>query len=379
MSQSEGAAVIAELAAEWIASYLEQSANAVVDVHLGTYTYSFDVGAERLVCAVGHSSTPQGPRDANRQRGHPPAPKGDHKGHVFAHSMGGGMDINIVPQLAAINLGREWRAIETLAAEHPGTAVAVHLIYADDSQRPAAFEYGFEHPETGFQLHRWENFASEPLALCWSGGKDSALALHAVRSEQGLQPQALITTVTEGYERISMHGVRRSLLTRQAEALEIPLVEIRIPPSCVNKVYEQRMGEAFASEDLRAVERFAFGDLFLEDIRAYREERLSAAGKRAIFPLWERNTADLAHEFIDAGFQALVVCVDPMKLDPSFAGRSFDERFLEDLPADVDPCGENGEFHTFVHAGPIFAEPITCEVGEVVEREGFVFCDVLAA
>jgi uncharacterized protein (TIGR00290 family) len=214
------------------------------------------------------------------------------------------------------------------------------------------------------------------VALSWSGGKDSSLTLSALRS-RGTEPEALITTITDGYERISMHGVRRELLAMQANATAIPLIEVRIPPACVNEVYEQRMTRAFASPPLSTVETVAFGDLFLEDIRAYRETRLTAAGKQALFPLWKRDTATLAREFIAAGFRAILVCVDPRKLDRSFAGREFDDQLLEDLPANVDPCGENGEFHTFVHAGPIFTAPIACDIGEVVEREGFVFCDVL--
>jgi uncharacterized protein (TIGR00290 family) len=217
---------------------------------------------------------------------------------------------------------------------------------------------------------------SPKLALSWSGGKDSSLALWKLRTEHGLWPGALISTVTTGYERISMHGVRRELLQMQVRALGIPLVEIRIPPACVNPVYEQRMAEAFAHTPLSEVETVAFGDLFLQDIREYREARLSAAGRQALFPLWERDTAALAREFIAAGFQAYLVCVDPRKLDASFAGRRFDEQLLRDLPASVDPCGENGEFHTFVYDGPIFTDPIPCETGEVVERDGFVFCDV---
>ena len=214
------------------------------------------------------------------------------------------------------------------------------------------------------------------LALSWSGGKDSALTLWMLCC-QGLAPEALITTVTEGHDRISMHGVRRELLAQQGDALGIPLVEVVIPPSCVNDVYEARMAEAFAAEPSASVEAIAFGDLFLEDVRAYREERLGAAGKRALFPLWERDTGELAQEFIDAGFEAIIVCLDPRALDVSFAGRRYDERLLAELPPGVDPCGENGEFHTFVDAGPIFAEPIACTTGEVVERDGFVFCDLI--
>jgi uncharacterized protein (TIGR00290 family) len=215
------------------------------------------------------------------------------------------------------------------------------------------------------------------VALSWSGGKDSALALWTLRRRQ-LEPHALITTVTEGYDRISMHGVRRELLERQAEALGLPLVEVVIPPACVNEVYEARMAEAFAAGALSRAEAVAFGDLFLEDVRAYREERLAASGRRGLFPLWGRNTVELSREFLDAGFEATLVCVDPRALDGSFAGRYYDERLLAELPESVDPCGENGEFHTFVHAGPIFGETIAHAKGDVVERDGFVFCDLVA-
>jgi uncharacterized protein (TIGR00290 family) len=216
------------------------------------------------------------------------------------------------------------------------------------------------------------------FALSWSGGKDSALALWTLRREQ-LEPEALITTVTGTYDRISMHGVRRELLARQAEALGVPLVEVVIPAGCVNEVYETRMAEAFADPPLSGVDAVAFGDLFLEDVRAYREDRLAAGGKRGLFPLWGRDTAALAHEFLAAGFEATVVCIDPRALDPSFAGRGYDEQLLTELPPHVDPCGENAEFHTFVHGGPIFGKPIPCATGDVVERDGFVFCELTPA
>jgi uncharacterized protein (TIGR00290 family) len=214
-----------------------------------------------------------------------------------------------------------------------------------------------------------------PFALSWSGGKDSALALRTLRRQQ-LEPEALITTVTETYERISMHGVRRELLARQAEALGVPLVEVVIPPDCVNEIYHARMAEAFAAEPLARVEAVAFGDLFLEDVRAYREERLAAAGKRGLFPLWRRDTGALAREFLDAGFEATLVCVDPRVLDTTFCGRRYDERLLGDFPPGVDPCGENGEFHTFVWDAPMYQQLIPCTTGEVVTRDGFVYCDV---
>lgn len=217
------------------------------------------------------------------------------------------------------------------------------------------------------------------LVLGWSGGKDSALSLWALRREQRVEPLALLTTVTEEYDRISMHGVRRELLGAQARAAGLPVIEVGIPTPCPNEVYEQRMAQALAASEIAEAEAVAFGDLFLEDIRSYREERLGQVGKRAVFPVWGRDTAELARTFIDEGFEARLVCIDPRQLDPSFAGRSFDEQLLEDLPPGVDPCGENGEFHTFVHAGPIFDRPIAHELGEVVERDGFVFCDLISA
>jgi uncharacterized protein (TIGR00290 family) len=213
------------------------------------------------------------------------------------------------------------------------------------------------------------------FALSWSGGKDSALTLWTLR-RQGMAPAALITTVTDGYERVSMHGVRRELLARQAHSLGIRLVEVVIPPACVNDVYEERMARAFAAPPLADVEAVAFGDLFLEDVRSYREARLAADGRRGLFPLWGRDTRQLAREFVVAGFAAIIVCLDLRAIDASFAGRQYDEQLLAELPPSVDPCGENGEFHTFVYEGPIFAEPIACATGEIVERDGFVFCDV---
>jgi len=215
-------------------------------------------------------------------------------------------------------------------------------------------------------------------ALSWSGGKDSALALRALRAE-GVEPATLLTTVSEEFARVSMHGVRRSLLRRQAAAAGLPLVEIPIPTPCTDDTYESRMRKALAADELAMVDEVAFGDLFLEDVRAYRENRLTAAGKSARFPVWGNDTAALARQFLAEGFRAIVVCVDPSALDRAFAGRDYDERFLAELPETVDPCGENGEFHTFVTAGPIFEHRIACRRGAVVERDGFVFCDLLEA
>jgi uncharacterized protein (TIGR00290 family) len=217
----------------------------------------------------------------------------------------------------------------------------------------------------------------EPVALSWSGGKDSALALWALREELETELAALLTTITEDYDRISMHAMRTDLLRAQARATGVELVEIPIPAGCVNATYEERMALVLDAPPLDQVPTIAFGDLFLEDVRTYRETRLAGAGRSALFPLWHRDTAALAREFIGAGFEAILVSVDPDQLDPAFVGRSFDEALLADLPAGVDPCGENGEFHTFVHAGPVFEATIEVERGEVVMRDGFAFQDLI--
>jgi len=214
-----------------------------------------------------------------------------------------------------------------------------------------------------------------PVLFCWSGGKDSALALETLLRD-GVPVSGLLTTVTESYERIAMHGVRRSLLHRQAEAVGLPLYEVRIPAGCGNSLYEARMEEALRAQLALGVRRVAFGDIFLADLREYRERNLARAGMEALFPLWRRDTGALAKEFCRRGFRAVAVCVDAKRLPAPFAGRELDESFFRDLPADVDPCGENGEFHSFVYQGPLFSRPLDVERGEVVEREGFYFCDL---
>jgi uncharacterized protein (TIGR00290 family) len=218
----------------------------------------------------------------------------------------------------------------------------------------------------------------ERILFCWSGGKDSAMALHALLQEKDVHVAGLLTTVTEGFERVSMHGVRRELLYRQAESIGLPLQEVYIPPQCVNPIYEARMEAAMRSALGQGIRRVAFGDIFLEDLRAYREKNLARVGMEAIFPIWKRDTRELARNFVDLGFRALAVCVDPRVLNRSFAGRELDESFFRDLPTQADPCGENGEFHTFVYDGPIFQKPVKCRRGKVVERDSFVFCDLLA-
>jgi uncharacterized protein (TIGR00290 family) len=216
-----------------------------------------------------------------------------------------------------------------------------------------------------------------PVVFSWSAGKDSAFGLWTILQNPDFEVRAILTTLTEGYDRVSMSGVREELLDQQAQRLGLPLIKIWIPPTCTNALYDERMREAFAAEPLRSVGKVAFADLFLEDVRNYREERLAQADKEGVFPLWGRDTHDLAREMITAGIRAIVVCVDTQALEPSFAGRAFDEDLLADLPSSVDPCGERGEFHTFVWNAPMYRTPIRCRTGEVVTRGGFVFCDVV--
>jgi uncharacterized protein (TIGR00290 family) len=215
--------------------------------------------------------------------------------------------------------------------------------------------------------------------MSWSSGKDSSFALHVARMSGELHVAALLTTVTEAYDRVSMHGVRKELLHAQAHATGLPLVEVHIPSPCPNEVYEDRMSAVLAGATSSGIDTVVFGDLFLPDIRAYREERLARAGLRAAFPLWKRDTRKLAHDMIDAGLRAVLTCIDPRKMPRELAGRHFDAKLLEDLPEGVDPCGENGEFHTFAYAGPALSQPVAVRVGEIVDRDGFVFADVLPA
>ncbi|RMG51302.1 MAG: diphthine--ammonia ligase [Acidobacteria bacterium] len=217
----------------------------------------------------------------------------------------------------------------------------------------------------------------EKIVLSWSGGKDSVMALYELLKVGSHEIVALLTTVTETVDRISMHGVRRSLLQRQAEALGFPLHIVSIPPRANNAIYEARMEEMLVNYQRRGIRQVAFGDIFLKDIRAYREGNLARVGLRAVFPLWKRETHQLARTFIKLGFRAIVTCIDPRALDPSFVGRLIDGEFLRELPSTVDPCGENGEFHSFVFDGPIFRQPVTFSLGEKVERDAFWFCDLL--
>lgn len=212
--------------------------------------------------------------------------------------------------------------------------------------------------------------------LSWSSGKDSAWSLHILRQDPAVEVVGLVTTVNAAFDRVAMHGVRRSILQAQADAAGLPLFVIELPWPCSNDVYAQLMGEFVSQQVAADIEAMAFGDLFLEDIRAYRETQLAGSGLKPIFPLWRKPTAGLAREMIDGGLETYIATVDPRHLDASFAGRRFDAAFLADLPASVDPCGENGEFHTCVATGPMFSHALDLAVGDVVERDGFIFADL---
>jgi len=215
--------------------------------------------------------------------------------------------------------------------------------------------------------------------MSWSSGKDSAYALHIARADRRVDVRALLVTVNEAADRVAMHAVRRSLLEAQAERLRLPLHVVDIPSPCPNEVYEARMADAVTAARDAQVERMVFGDLFLEDVRAYRERNLADTGISPVFPLFGRQTDLLAREMIGSGVRAVLTCIDPRVLPAEFVGRSFDEQLLAELPEGVDPCGERGEFHTFVWDAPGFRAPIDIELGEVVSRDGFVFRDILAA
>jgi uncharacterized protein (TIGR00290 family) len=212
--------------------------------------------------------------------------------------------------------------------------------------------------------------------MSWSSGKDSAMALQAARSEGAVEVVALLSTLNAGAGRVAMHAVRRSLLEAQADRLGLPLVTVEIPSPCPNEIYETLMAQAMAAARADRVAHVIFGDLFLRDVRTYREEHLAGTGISPIFPLWNRPTDVLAREMVGSGLKAVITCVDPAQLGREFAGRRFDSELLSELPAGVDHCGENGEFHTFVWDGPGLRSPIDVEIGQIVERDGFVFCDL---
>ena len=215
------------------------------------------------------------------------------------------------------------------------------------------------------------------LLFCWSGGKDSALALHQIKKNNQYQIVSLLTTITQDYDRISLHGVRRVLVEQQAKSLGLPLHQVLIPKSCSNEIYAAKMTEALNLFKQQGVEDVAFGDIFLEDVRKYREENLAKVKMKAVFPNWGQDTAKLIRFFIAQGFRAVVSCIDTKVLDEKFLGRQLDEDFVAELPPNVDPCGENGEFHSFVYDGPIPKEPIGYKLGESVLRDSFYFRDLL--
>ena len=219
------------------------------------------------------------------------------------------------------------------------------------------------------------------VLLSWSSGKDSAWALHVLRQQSGVEVIGLLTTYNESADRVAMHAVRRTLVSAQARATQLPLWSVFLPWPCSNDVYEAKMQDATERARQSGVTHFAFGDLFLEDVRAYREAKLAGTGIDPLFPIWttERDTPELARQMLASGLRGVLTCVDPKQLDPRFVGRRFDERLLADLPATVDPCGERGEFHSYCCAGPMFAEPIGVAVGESSLRDGFWFADVVPA
>jgi uncharacterized protein (TIGR00290 family) len=214
------------------------------------------------------------------------------------------------------------------------------------------------------------------VALSWSSGKDSAWSLHLLRQDPAIEVVALFTTLNEQFDRVAMHAVRRELLELQAESLGLPLWTVPLPWPCSNEQYEARMTALCQRATAEGVQAMAFGDLFLTDIRTYREKQLAGTGLEPVFPVWQIPTASLARTMIASGLRAKITCVDPRVLPAEFAGRDFDSQFLADLPPQIDPCGENGEFHSFVYDAPGFRRPIPVSVGEIVERDGFVFADL---
>lgn len=217
------------------------------------------------------------------------------------------------------------------------------------------------------------------LWLSWSSGKDSAWALHVLRQQGKYEVTGLLTTINSAFDRVAMHGTRRELVEMQAEAAGVPLIKVPLPWPCSNADYEGAMQKVCTQALAQGISAIAFGDLFLADIRAYREQQLKETGLEPLFPIWQIPTGDLAREMIAAGLRARLVCVDPKQLDAKFTGREFDRQLLSELPPGVDPCGENGEFHSFVYGGPMFSRQLPIAPGEKVERDGFCYCDVLAA
>jgi len=217
----------------------------------------------------------------------------------------------------------------------------------------------------------------QKLVVSWSGGKDSAMSLYELRCSNRYEVVGLLTTITQDYDRISMHGVRRILLEQQAESVGIPLRKILIPKTCTNEIYERLMAEEMEQLKREGIFRVAFGDIFLQDLKDYREQNLANAGMTGVFPIWKRDSRELVESFIYLGFKSIISTCDPRVIGQAFCGRVIDKRFLSELPVSVDPAGENGEFHSFTFNGPIFKQPVSFTVGEKVLRDGFWFCDLV--
>jgi uncharacterized protein (TIGR00290 family) len=217
------------------------------------------------------------------------------------------------------------------------------------------------------------------ILLSWSSGKDSAWALHVLRQQNQYEVAGLLTTMNSAFDRVAMHSTRRALVEMQAQAAGLPLITAQLPWPCTNADYELAMKQVCDQAVAQGISAVAFGDLFLADVRAYRERQLSGTGLEPLFPVWQCPTRELAREMVRTGLRAKLVCVDPKQLSPGFVGRDFDQSFLDELSAGVDPCGEKGEFHSFVYAGPMFSAELAITMGEKVERDGFWFCDVLPA
>lgn len=217
----------------------------------------------------------------------------------------------------------------------------------------------------------------KPVLLSWSSGKDSAWALHVLRQQAEWEVVGLLSTINEEFDRVAMHAVRTELLRQQAACAGLPLRLVKLPYPCSNEIYEARMNELIGAAQTDGIRAIAFGDLFLADVRQYRERMMAGTGLTPLFPLWERPTAALAEEMIAGGLRAQITCLDPRVLPPELAGSEYNRQFLAALPAGVDPCGERGEFHSFAFAGPMFSRPVACTVGETVARDGFIFTDLL--
>ncbi len=218
----------------------------------------------------------------------------------------------------------------------------------------------------------------ERVLLSWSGGKDSALALYEINKSENFDIIALITTITDQYDRVSMHGIRTTLVEQQAKSIGLPLERILISKNASNKEYESKLNEVLIKHSERGINSVVFGDIFLEDVKKYREDLLKKIGMRGVFPIWKRDSRELAKQFIDLGFKAVITCIDLEAIDESFSGREYDLQFLSDLPSEADPCGENGEFHSFVYDGPIFKDPILHSKGDIVLRDNrFYYCDLI--